>query len=180
MVACCNIACFAMESEMYLRKRGAHIGQPCPGPQMNEVEVCPTRAVIESSQGPLARRCRECSYARNSMRTVECQRRKRAKRRAEKGASMKHHTALKKEGAWTPLAANYGTPRTPIKRCKTCLGTPHIREPGRQDEMGVPVCLPGMARCWRCWEAYAPLPELQARAVLGSSAGMAARVGGLW
>lgn len=153
--------------------------KPCPGPQVTPGHTCPTGATVTPEQGPRARRCRECAYARNSMRTVEGQRRRRERKRAER-AELKQHAQIRKAGNCAPIASHYGTPRQPIKRCRVCYGTPYLREPGRVDNNGVPVCLPGMARCRLCWEAFAPLPALSAKAVLGSSAGTAMLAGGLW
>ena len=61
--------------------------------------------------------------------------------------------------------------REKVTRCKVCLGTPDMREPGRLDDYGKDICLPGMARCRLCWEAYAPLPAPANQVVLMSSAG---------
>lgn len=161
-----------------MRKRFQNIGKPCPGPQEDDEQSCPYQVVVEN-RGALAIRCRDCSYRRQTMRAVRSQRSKRTAQRRANAAKMRMLTGVKKAGAWKPLQPNLGPPRVPVTRCKVCLGMPHARDPERRDEYGNTVCLPGMARCRLCWEAYAPLPELHAQAILGSSAAMAARVA-LW
>jgi len=155
-----------------MRKRFANIGKPCPGPQVGERQHCPVGAVVEKGRGPLATRCLDCSHLRNSLRTVESQRLRRERKRGYRGESAPMPAGIEAPACGT-LAPTYGIPRTPIKRCKTCLGSPHLREQGRLDDYGVPVCLPTMDRCWRCWEPFHPEPALEPRAVLGSSAGRA-------
>ena len=157
-------------------KRFQNIGKPCPGPQLAGEDICPYTVVIDPSRGPRAQRCRDCAYRREYHQSMSSQRKMRARNR-RLGEKLRAHTAQKvaagiPRNGIMPIAGD--RVRKPIKRCKACLGCPHLREPGREDEMGVPVCLPGMARCWRCWGAYAPLPEIHSRSVLGSSAATAA------
>ena len=159
--------------------------KPCPGPNRGGEDTCLFSGTFEARSNR-TERCHRCAYRREVIRAKEEQRVKRSKKRTPElklrlAEELKAHTRARKAGHILQCSATLSQPpRTAIIRCKTCLGDSTIREQGREDEMGVPVCLPGMARCWRCWEAYAPDAPLRAMPVLASSAGMAARIGGLW
>lgn len=146
------------------------IERPCPGPgALDGSEPCPKASLI-GARGGHALRCKECTVVRNRRAQVRAQAQMKARRKTDvdkvvEVPAPRHSNFLK------ALAGE--TPRTPIKRCLVCLGTPHLREPGREDGDGHSVCLPGMARCRCCWERYIPLPEVHAQSSLGSSAAIA-------
>lgn len=145
----------------------APIERACPGPgTVDGVDYneCPMARTFKS---PLAHRCQSCAAARNMYLARGTKRRQREKMRQTCGVKRPGVSKVPK----SPIAEPR---RSPVKRCRVCLGTPHLREQGREDESGVPVCLPGMARCRLCWCAYAPLVVERAVAVLGSSAASAA------
>lgn len=150
------------------------IDRPCPGTGTLEgSEPCATANMI-GARGPSAKRCAECIAVRNRRTSAKFQRELKIRRKQpdyvpEDRRTRKHIKLLAGEQA-----------RTPIKRCPVCLGTPHLREPGREDEYGRDVCVPGTTRCRGCGEAYAAEPELHAKATLGSSAAMAAASGQPW
>lgn len=142
----------------------------CTGP--SDTEPCGEPIV---GRGALAKRCTKCAAVRDdrqrhSAKIKENRRRRSKIRDAERMEFMR---------VGKPGLGRLGKPvpgemkRCKVDRCRVCLGTPHLREPGRLDEYGMDVCLPGMARCRGCWEPYAPLPGVTGGNVLGSSAAMA-------
>lgn len=142
----------------------------CPGP--SDTEPCGEFIV---GRGRLAERCKKCAAIRDDRQRHSMQIKANRKYRAK--VRDKERMEFMRVGK--PGLGRLGKPvpgelkRCKVDRCRVCLGTPHLREPGRLDAYGNPVCLPGMARCRLCWEAYAPLPEIHARYVLGSSAATA-------
>jgi hypothetical protein len=142
----------------------------CPGPA--EETPCPlANNLSDRRAGSL--RCIECAAARERIVTSEYQRKTRAYIRSKKQA-VKSFKGIKKAFTLVNKPIPGEIVRKAVKRCRACLGCPHMREQGRIDDYGIPVCLPGMARCRVCWEPWAPLPILKAQGILGSSAGTAA------
>lgn len=152
-----------------MRRRRATHTRTCPGP--SPTESC-GKPII--GRGALAERCKECARIRDA----------RTRKGIDNRANIKYRAKQRERKRLEVLGARLDScprpkpmpgeqKREKIDRCRVCLGTPHLREPGRCDESGVPVCLPGMARCRLCWEPYAPLPAIHARPVLGSSAATA-------
>lgn len=148
----------------------SEIGRPCPGPgPLDGSDPC-IRGSLIGVRGSHAQRCKACSAIRNQRAGARAQ--KALKERRKKGEATNGHGMTWRQKQFVKAIAGE-SPRTPVKRCKVCFGDAHLRDPEREDDYGNSVCLPGMARCRLCWEPYAPLPEIHARPVLGSSAATA-------
>lgn len=155
------------------RGRMKPIDLPCPGTgTLAGSEPCATANMI-GIRGANSKRCAECIALRNRRSSAKFQRELKIRRKQPGYVPEDRHNRRH-----IKLLAGEQT-RTPVQRCPCCLGTPHMRDPEREDEYGNSVCLPGMARCRVCWCPYAPEPELRAQASLGSSAHCAAE-SSLW
>ena len=157
----------------------------CPGPQKGGEDTCPYTGKFEARSNR-KERCHRCAYRREVIRAKEEQRVKRTKKRTPElklrlSEELKAHTRSRKAGHIQQCSATLAErPRTPVKRCLVCTGSPWMREPGRVDANNLSVCLPGTLTCRGCGGHYEPESPAKARPVLMSSAGMAARIGGLW
>jgi hypothetical protein len=131
---------------------------PCPGPD-HGVTPC-SKGNIIGDRGKFAERCGECFEIRR--------RRAASVSQSQRNKRLTGANKTKRDGKRKAMCGE--PPRNPVKRCRVCLGTPHLCEPGREDEYGRSICKPGTSECRECGLQYIPLPPVHASSTIGSSA----------